>query len=171
MTESVAVPPSQTHPVHQIAYVVEDLDAAVRHWADVLGVGPWTIWTLEPGVLHDAVYHGESATFSFRHALAWSGPTQIELVQPLSGPSIFADQLASLGPGLNHVGRLVADHPAASADLIERGYTALQSARFGKSADGRFAYFAAPALDAIVELILPPTERFAPDAVYPEREN
>ena len=168
MTEPLVVPPSQTHPIHQIAYVVDDLDAAVRHWADVLGVGPWTVWTLEPSVLNDAVYHGAPATFSFRHALAWSGPTQIELVQPLSGPSIFADQLATTGAGLNHVGRLVEDHPVASADLIERGYKPLQGGRFGKSADGRFAYFAAPGGDPILELILPPTERFAPDYIYPE---
>jgi hypothetical protein len=44
----------------------------------------------------------------------------------------------------------------------------LQSARFGESADGRFAYFGSPRGDAIVELILPPTTRFAPDYVYPE---
>lgn len=158
------------HPIHQIAYVVDDIDAAVRHWADVLGVGPWSVWTLEPAVLHDTVFAGEPAHFSFRHALGWSGSTQIELVQPLAGPSIFAEQLATTGPGLNHVGRLVDDHAAASAELQERGYTPLQSARFGESEDGRFAYFRSPSGDAIVELIFPPTVRFAPDYIYPESE-
>jgi catechol 2,3-dioxygenase-like lactoylglutathione lyase family enzyme len=154
-------------PFHQVAFVVEDLDAAVRHWADVLGVGPYSVWTLDPAVLHDATYDGEPASFSFRHALGWSGPMQIELVQPLAGPSIFADQLTRSGPGLNHVGRLVDDHPAACAELLAEGYIPLQSARFGQSEDGRFAYFGSPAGDAIVELILPPTTRFAPDYVYP----
>jgi hypothetical protein len=155
-------------PFHQVAFVVEDVDAAVRHWADVLQVGPFSVWTLDATVLHDAVYDGEPATFSFRHALGWSGPVQIELVQPLSGPSIFADQLHRSGPGLNHVGRLVEDHPAASAELVAEGYIPLQSARFGQSEDGRFAYFGSPEGDAIVELILPPTTRFAPDYVYPD---
>lgn len=157
-------------PFHQVAYVVEDLDASVRHWADVLGVGPWTVWTLEPAVLNDTVYRGEPAEFSFRHALAWSGPVQFELVQPLAGPSIFAEQLADGAPGLNHVGRLVDDHAAESAELVEQGYTPLQSARFGESEDGRFAYFRSPDGDAIVELIQPPTTRFAPDYIYPESE-
>jgi hypothetical protein len=27
--------------VRQLGYVVRDIDAAMRHWVDVLGVGPW----------------------------------------------------------------------------------------------------------------------------------
>ena len=156
-----------SHPFHQVAYVVSDLDAAVRHWADVLGVGPWSIWTMGAENLLDMVHEGQPASFSLRHALALSGPFQIELVQPLGGPSIFADQMQRSGPGLNHIGRLVDDHAAESAALIASGYTPLQSARFGQSADGRFAYFGAPSGDAIIELIAPPSTRFAPDYVYP----
>ena len=32
---------------HQVAYVVKDLDSSVRHWADNLGIGPWTVYTLK----------------------------------------------------------------------------------------------------------------------------
>lgn len=158
-------------PFHQVAYVVDDLDAAVRHWSDVLGVGPWQVWTMGPDVLNDLQYGGHPADFGFRHALAWSGGLQIELVQPLEGPSIFSDQLASIGPGLNHIGRLVEDHAAESAMLIESGFLPLQSARFGASKDGRFAYFAAPDGVAIIELIQPPSKRFAPDYIYPDQED
>lgn len=154
---------------HQVAFVVEDLEASVRHWADQLGVGPWNVWTMRPPALRDTVYHGAPADFGLRHALAWSGPVQVELVQPLEGPSIFADQLATRGPGFNHLGRIVDDHDAAWADLITHGYTALQSARgFGASQDGVFAYFDPPeGAGPIVELISPPTERFDPEWVYP----
>ena len=157
-------------PFHQVAYVVADLDASVRHWADTLGIGPWTIWTLTPDVLNDTMYHGRHAEFSFRHALASSGPLQFELVQPLDGPSIFADQLGTTGPGLNHVGVLAEDHAEASEQIVAHGYTPLQSARFGKSEDGRFAYFLSPDGDAIIELIHPPSERFTPDYIYPGPE-
>lgn len=156
-----------TRPFHQVAYVVEDLDAAVRHWADVLGVGPWSVWTVGPEATEDATYRGEPARFRFRHALAWSGDLQFELVEPVEGPSIFQDQLLAGGPGLNHVGRLTDDHAAESGELVARGYEALQSATFGASRDGRFAYFASPENDAIVELIAPPTERYTPDYIYP----
>lgn len=159
-----------TRPFHQVAYTVEDLDAAVRHWADVLGVGPWSVWTMDPDVLSDAHYEGAPATFSFRHALAWSGEMQVELVQPLTGPSIFADQLSATGPGLNHIGRLADDRDAERTALIAGGYRTVQGATFGASGDGRFEYFAAPDGVAVIELIQPPTRRFAPDYVYPEPE-
>lgn len=158
-------------PFHQVAFVVEDLDASVRQWADVLRVGPWAVWTLNPAVLNDSIYLGEPAHFSFRHALAWSGSVQIELIQPLTGPSIFADQLADRGAGMHHVGRLVEDHAAESNALMRAGYTPLQSARFGESADGQFAYFSSPCGDVIVELIRVPTQRFAPDYTYPESKD
>lgn len=155
---------------HQTAFAVSDLHSSVRHWADVLGVGPWSVYTMGPEVLNEMTYGGEPATFGFRHALAWSGQVQFELVEPLEGPSIFADQLASRGPGLNHVGRIARDHRAESTALIAAGYIPVQSARFGKSRDGRFAYFAAPNDGMIVELIQPPSERYAPDYVYPPSE-
>jgi methylmalonyl-CoA/ethylmalonyl-CoA epimerase len=152
---------------HQTAFVVRDLDAAVRHWADDLGIGPWSVWTMRPPQLMDAVYHGETVSFAFRHALAMSGDMQFELIEPIDGPSIFTDQLESTGEGPHHIGVVVEDHPSAVADFIERGFVPLQSGRFGASEDGRFAYFQPPGIPTIVELIRPPSVRFAPDYTYP----
>lgn len=152
---------------HQTAFVVRDLDAAVRRWSDELGVGPWSVWTMSPATATDMTYHGAPATFTFRHALAWMGDVQYELVEPIEGPSVFADLLEECGEGMHHVGAAVPDQPAAAADFLARGFTLLQSGRFGASGDGRFAYFEVPGIPAIVELIGPPTERFTPDYVYP----
>ena len=158
-----------TEPIRQVALVVRDLDAAVRHWWDVLGVGPWTVYTLAPPRLRDCVYRGEPADFSLRHALGWSGEVQIELVQPLAGPSIFADHLARHGEGLQHLGRYVDDHPAAVQDYLDRGFTPLQSAcGFGAEGDGAFAYFEPPGGNGlVVELISAPKVRIQPDFVHP----
>ncbi|MCU1523732.1 MAG: Glyoxalase/Bleomycin resistance protein/Dioxygenase superfamily [Microbacteriaceae bacterium] len=151
----------------QTAFVVRDLDAAVRHWADDLGIGPWRVWTMRPPQLMDGVYRGTAVPFAFRHALAMSGEVQFELIEPIDGSSIFADQLDEIGEGPNHIGAVVDDHQAAVADLIERGFVPLQSGRFGASGDGLFAYFQRPGISTIVELIRPPSERFAPDYTYP----
>jgi catechol 2,3-dioxygenase-like lactoylglutathione lyase family enzyme len=156
---------------HQLAYVVSDLDAAVRHWSDVLGIGPWSVWTMTGDRIHDTRWRGQPAEFGIRHALAWAGEQQFELVEPLHGPGIFPEQLvAGGGDGASHIGAVVPDHEAAIAELIGRGFEVLQSARFGASADGRFAYLSHPHLPTIVELIRPPSERFAPDYVYPEAD-
>ena len=48
-----------------------------------LGIGPWTAYRLEPPRLKEMLYHGEEVEFSLRHALAWQGEMQFELVQPL----------------------------------------------------------------------------------------
>lgn len=158
--------------VRQIALVVEDLEASVRSWADALGIGPWTGYELGPGVLTDMMYGGEPAEFAFRHALAWSGETQIELVQPLWGPSIFADHLERHGPGLHHVGIIVDDHAAHVRAFEESGHHALQSARgFGAEGDGAFCYFELDhPVAAVVELISPPRVRRTPLFVHPGPE-
>jgi len=156
----------------QVALVVRDLDAAVRQWSGRLGIGPWTAYTLAPPRLRECTYRGELRDFSLRHALAWNGETQFELVQPLDGPSIFADHLQAHGEGLQHVGAYVEDHPAAVADLIGNGFTPLQSARgFGANGDGAFAYFTPPdGVGTVVELISAPAVRIEPDFVYPAPE-
>ena len=155
-------------PIKQFAVVVHDLDDAVRHWTEKLGIGPWTAYRLEPPRLQEMRYFGEDVTFSLRHALAWQGEVQFELVQPLSGPSIFRDQLDRSGEGLHHVGKFVSDHPAAVAEAIANGFLPLQSARgYGAEGDGAFAYFMAPGVPMIVELIAAPRVRIEPEFIYP----
>ena len=105
-------------PFKQCALVVEDLDEAVRRWNDDLGIGPWTAFRLEPPGLKEMYYRGAEVSFSLRHALAWQGEVQFELVQPLSGPSIWADHLAEHGPGMHHIGKYVSDHAAAVAAAV-----------------------------------------------------
>ena len=152
----------------QVALVVHDLDEAVRRWAVGLGIAPWTAYRLDPTRLKEMRYHGKEVAFSFRHALAWQGELQFELIQPLDGPSIFADHLERHGEGLHHVGTFVDDHPAAVAELLGRGFIPLQSARgHGAEGDGAFAYFRLPGAEVIVELIAAPRVRIEPEFVYP----
>jgi len=154
-------------PIKQCAIVVRDLDEAVRRWVGELGIGPWTGYRLEAPRLKEMRYRGEEAEFSLRHALAWQGDMQFELVQPLDGPSIFADHLAFHGEGLHHVGKYVPDHPAAVAEALAAGFTPLQSARgFGAEGDGAFVYFERPGLPLILELIEAPRVRIEPEFVY-----
>ncbi len=166
MTQSDS--PLLVPPIKQCAIVVRDLDEAVARWTQHLGIGPWTAYRLESSRLKDMRYRGEQAEFSLRHALAWQGELQFELIQPLSGPSIFADHLEAHGESLHHVGKYVDDHPAAVAEAIAKGFTELQAARgFGAEGDGAFAYFQPPGVPLIVELISAPHVRIEPEFVYP----
>jgi len=164
-------PPALAAPIKQCAVVVRDLDAAVRHWTEQLGIGPWTGYRLAAPRLQEMRYHGEEVEFSLRHALAWQGELQFELVEPLSGPSIFVDHLNAYGEGLHHVGKYVSDHAAAVTQALAAGFTAVQSARgFGAEGDGAFAYFQPPGVAMIVELIEAPRVRMQPEFVYPRND-
>lgn len=156
-------------PIKQVAMVVRDLDAAVRAYWKRFGVGPWTSYTLEPPKLKNMTYHGEPAEFSLRHALAWSGDVQLELVQPLEGPSIFTDHLDAHGEGQHHLGIYVDDHPAAMRSLEDNGFRFLQGASgFGANGDGAFAYFESDEpFSTIIEVIEAPAVRVEPAFVYP----
>ena len=165
MSENLS--PLLSPPFKQCAVVVANLDDAVRRWGDLLAIGPWTAYRLEPPLLKDMLYHGEEVEFSLRHALAWQGDLQFELVQPLGGPSIFSDHLADHGEGLHHIGKYVPDHPGAVTEALGAGFIPLQSARgFGAEGDGAFAYFQAPGVPMIIELISAPRVRIEPEFVY-----
>jgi methylmalonyl-CoA/ethylmalonyl-CoA epimerase len=152
----------------QLAAIVRDLDAAVRRWSAHLGIGPWTAYRLEPPWLKDMHYHGRAVEFSFRHAFAWQGELQFELIEPLGGPSIFSDHLEAHGEGLHHVGTFVPDHGTAVAAALAEGFDLIQGARgYGVEGDGAFAYLQRPDVPRIVELIQAPRVRIEPEFVYP----
>jgi catechol 2,3-dioxygenase-like lactoylglutathione lyase family enzyme len=160
--------PFLTPPFKQCALVVSDLDDAVRRWTAELEIGPWTGYRLGPPLLEAMRYHGEEGQFSFRHALAWQGELQFELIEPLEGQSIFADHLSAHGEGMHHIGKFVPDHGAAVDLAIAAGFVPLQSARgFGAEGDGAFAYFQHPGLPIIIELIEAPRIRIEPEFIYP----
>ena len=161
---------AQRHGIGQIAIVVRDLDASIRSWWTLLRVGPWNAYTLSPDILQEMRYHGRPARFGLRHAFGFSQAMQIELIQPLDGPSIFADHLAEHGEGLHHFGIYVPDHAQAVAEFRAQGMQPIQSARgFGVNGDGAFAYFRTDhPLAAIVELIEAPSIRRPPELTFPE---
>ncbi|MDA8296520.1 MAG: VOC family protein [Actinomycetota bacterium] len=151
----------------QVAIVVDDLDQAVRQWSDILSVGPWTAYRYDETILRDMLYRGAPCTFSIRHALAWHGDVQFELVQPLNGPSIFRDYYEAGMGAIHHLGKYVDDHDAAVTEVLNRGFEPLQSARgFGADGDGAFAYFRPPGIDVIIELISAPATRRTPEFTY-----
>ncbi len=94
--------------VMQLAFVPADFDAAVKHWTQVMGVGPFF---LMKGIHLDAMkYKGAPTDAVFDLALAYWGDIQIELIRPRDEhPSIYRGEYADVGGGLHHVCILVDD--------------------------------------------------------------
>jgi hypothetical protein len=119
----------QEGKVMQVAYVVRDLeDAMRRHW-EVFGMGPWHIYTFEPGKVGNYFYRGQPATHTCFIAVTFGDTTQVELIQPISGRSIYDEHLETKGEGLHHVKLFYADCAGAVRDFERRGYPVIQCGR------------------------------------------
>jgi methylmalonyl-CoA/ethylmalonyl-CoA epimerase len=117
--------------VIQVAYVVRDIEAAMkRHW-DVCGVGPWSVYEFNPQKVRDYTYRGKPATHSCLIAVTPLGEgAQAELMQPLTGRSIYDEHLETKGEGLHHVKLFHADCAAAVERYKKAGYPVIQSGWF-----------------------------------------
>ena len=92
--------------ITQNGYVVRDIEAAMRHWSEVLGVGPW--FYLEHTPIEEFEYRGAPSDCDVAIALANSGPLQIELIQQHNdAPSLYRDFLAAGNEGLQHIAYLM----------------------------------------------------------------
>ena len=115
--------PDQT-PV-QIAWVTRDLEATEKALTTLLGAKKWIRM---PGVHFgpDAcTYRGRPADFVADISLSYAGDTQLELIAPVTGESIYTEFLDNAGPGLHHVCIEADDVEAAvterDADVVQRG--------------------------------------------------
>ena len=137
--------------LHHTCFVVEDVEAAARQLKSSLSIKPWGIWTITP---EDGELRGQKASFSFRVAIAPVGNANYELIQPLSGDSVYAEALAAGGPGFHHTCIAFPSREemrTAKNELMRQGRELLQSASLGKL--GEFCYFDIPETASCLELL------------------
>ena len=114
----------------EVAYVVEDMDAAIDRWLNDLDVGPWFTGIFDVPEMN---YRGNVFASRIKVGFAMSNSIMIELMQQLDGhPSTFSE----LGPGFNHLMFQVADRDAEIARYAQRGCEVAMSGRVG---EGGFA--------------------------------
>ncbi len=98
---------SELGEVMQLAFVPDDFDAAVKHWTEGMGVGPFFL--MEGIHLEGMKYRGKPTDAVFDLALAYWGDLQIELIRPRDDhPSIYTGEYGAVD-GLHHVCILVDD--------------------------------------------------------------
>jgi hypothetical protein len=83
--------------------------------------------------------------------VALVGLLSVELIQPLSGLTLYSRHLESRGSGLHHMGVYVDDLAKASNSLVQRGYRLILEGEIHGL--GRFAYFEAPEMHCILEVL------------------
>jgi len=136
--------------IQQVAFVVHDIAAAERFFAGKLGVSRFCRFNdIE---VNESEYRGAPGKFHYHLSLGYAGDLAVELIQHLSGGSIYKEFLDEKGEGMHHLGFLVSDHERTVRDFATNGYPVAQGGRIGGS---RFAYFdARPVCGAYLETIM-----------------
>jgi hypothetical protein len=128
--------------VQQVAYVTNNLDAAVQQYTALFGGPRWTFAHIDG--IEQLTYRGELTQFTFDQALAQFGGMQIEFIQPVSGENIYTEAMKDAPPNTirqHHLGfdlLDLAEYRSIRDELIAAGYPIVQGGLFGET---EFAYF------------------------------
>jgi len=128
--EPASFPPSIGTRFGQVAWVVPDIQVAERFFRETLGVPGFA--KLENIRAQDTAgtLRGQPGDFVFHLYLAHSGGALLELIQPVSGGSLFQEFLARHPDGgVQHVAYMVPveEFDQAVAQLTDRGYPVVQA--------------------------------------------
>ncbi len=105
----------------QIGIVVPDLDAAIRTYRDVYGIGPWEIFEIGPENSKDARLYGRTVEWRGRAAITMVGHVMWELIQPVDDNDLFGRFLAERGGGVHHIAVATPDFRRTLQQQAERG--------------------------------------------------
>ena len=124
----------------QVVFVVRDITAAETFFGETIGVR--RLWKLEHLRAQDVegTYQGQPGDWVMHLYLAYAKDTQIELIQPVAGRSIFQDFLDQRGEGVQHLAYVVANsaYEQAAAHLTGHGHPLIQGCRIPEATVGYF---------------------------------
>ena len=125
--------------VCQNGYVVRDIEAALKHWTEVMGVGPF--YYIDRVKCDWFTYRGKPSPVEMSIALGNTGDLQIELIQQRNdAPSMYMDFLNAGREGLQHMSYWTSDYQAQYDRAIASGFKVGHEGQIGGE-QGRFVYF------------------------------
>lgn len=140
--------------LQQVAFVVKNLDAGLEFFNRTMGVQRFLVIDDFGRKATATTYRGRPVEHNFKLALAYSGDTQIELIQHLEGETCYKEFLDRRGEGLHHLGFFLDDdarYQGALDALGKAGYAVLMSGQFGNT---RYTYFdTEAAIGSIMEIV------------------
>lgn len=154
--------------VDQVGMVVRDLRRAMEHYVNVLGIGPWRVYTYGSPLVRRMTFRGQPADFELYLAFCQTPSVMLELIEPRRGPSLHAEFLEKCGEGIHHFGVFVPNLEEGIAKASAAGFEVLMSGQgTGPNGDGGFAYLGTEdSLTALFELIEAPSVRYPPEEIF-----
>ena len=128
-----------------VGVVVKDLERTLDTLTNVFGIGPFKIVDFPPKDTDEDVemtYYGKPADFSAKFCFADMGNIELEIIQPISGKSVWFDFLEKHGEGIHHIKFLVSDLQETKQYLGEYNFELIQSgSAVGANKGKTWAYF------------------------------
>ncbi len=135
----------------QVGIIVADIEARARDWSEILGLPMPTIMTTDTVDVARTEYGGAPSPARARLAFFHLGQVDVELIEPIDGPSTWRDQLNQHGASLHHIAFRIKGMSEKLAYLEGHGIPLIQR---GEYTGGRYAYLDATGkLGTILELL------------------
>ena len=143
-----------THLFAQVGFIVKDVEATKRKWAEFLGVDVPETQPVGDYSVTQTTFMGQPAPeASCLMAFFDVGPgLQLELIQPNEAPSTWRNFLNEHGEGMHHIAFQVQDSARQVANAEAAGLKLVQHGVYGDGG-GEYNYLDAPELKCIVELL------------------
>jgi catechol 2,3-dioxygenase-like lactoylglutathione lyase family enzyme len=140
-----------TDTVVQIGLIVRDVEATAQAYAELLGVeAPQWLLTGPEAQAHTR-YRGAPTEARAKLAFFRLGNLQLELIEPVGGPSTWREFLEAHGEGVHHIAFEVEHMQDQVAALAADGMPLVQR---GDYTGGRYAYIdSSEQLKVILELL------------------
>jgi len=152
--------------ISQVAVVVKDLKKTIENYWQILGIGPWEIYTFAPPELKEMTIRGKPVDYSMRIAETTVGNVIIEVIEPLEGPSIYKEFLEERGEGPHHIACYKVEDIRKTLNVFKKmGINVLQSGKFD---DVEFYYLDTEKIFGVILEIVKEGRIRPPDSIYPE---
>ena len=137
--------------VTQVGIVVRNIEASVEHYSRIFGVEkPPIRFTAEPEK-SKMKFVGEPSQGRAKLAFFDMGPVQIELFEPIGGPSTWQHFLETKGEGVHHLAFVTKDTNRLVSSLAQEGIEAVQDGYFE---GGMYTYVdSTPELGVMLKLL------------------
>lgn len=146
--------------LHHTCILVNDLEKTAEKMAKALGIS-WALFTIAP---EKCFVNEEPSPFSFKIGFTQIGDSNLELIAPDTGHSVYNEHLKTKGEGYHHTCLVYSElesMQAASASLENEGYKKIQHGY--TTGLFEFCYFELGEPNIIIELLylkeMPPPEK------------
>ena len=137
----------------QICWVVKDIAAAEKFFVETIGIRKFMRFERLAANETEGTYRGKAGDWAIKLYIAYAGDTQIELIQHLSGSSMFEEFLQQHGNAVQHVAYWLDDseYDAAAHHLESSGFPLIQGFKLPIA---RVGYFdTRPAIGVVTEIV------------------